>query len=212
MMRSRFWITGAISAAVLCVACLGKSTPARSVNYYTLDYPVPAASFDRQLPCVLRVVRFAVSPPYHTQRIIYGDQGLFRNAYAYQQWIAAPGDLLAYLLARDMRHSEAFGTVLAPDTTLAADYSVYGWVERFLEKQTPSGSLADLALHITLVSENEASPDERIVLQKSYFASADCVSATAQGLALAMSSAVEQLSPSITMDIYDGLANNCYRQ
>jgi ABC-type uncharacterized transport system auxiliary subunit len=194
-----------LTAALLAVSCLGQSTPSKPIYYYTLDYPAPPLSFDQQLPCILRVQRFSVSPPYKSQRIVYADKGLHRNAYTYHQWIATPGDLLPFLLARDLRHSGGFQTVLVPDAALNATHTVNGWIEHFLEKDQGSGCQADLSLHITIVSDLEPEPDKRIVFKNSYRMTADCPSQTPEGMAQAMSSVLEQLSPILIKDIYQGL-------
>ncbi len=195
-----------MTVALFAISCMGRSAPSKPVYYYTLDYPVPTVSFDRQVPCILRVQRFSVSPPYNSQRIVYADNGLHRNAYAYHQWIAAPGEMVPFLLARDLRHSQAFQAVLTPDALLNATHTVNGWVEHFLEQDQGAGCQANLSLHITVVSELEREPAKRIVFQNSYRMTAESETRTPEGVARAMSSALAQISSAMIADIYQGLA------
>ena len=109
---------------LLLSACMHSATTSNPVYYYTLDYATPAGSFSRRLPDVLRVDHFSASPPFNTQRIIYADKGLHRNAYAHHRWIAPPAELLSYLLARDLQDSNAFQAVLAPDNSLPATHII----------------------------------------------------------------------------------------
>lgn len=187
-------------------ACMGTSKPPHPVYYYTLEYATPAVQTLQQLPFTLRVERFSVSPPYNSQRIIYAHDGLQRNAYAYHQWIASPGDMLPYFLARDLRHSNAFRAVLTPDASLPATHSLFGWVEEFVEKDASDYWQAVATINITLISNLDKDPSRRILLQKRYNAAARCKSRTPEALAEAMSSAVAQISQAVMEDVYQRLS------
>jgi cholesterol transport system auxiliary component len=188
-------------------ACMGSAKPPSPIYYYTLDYPPPAVRLEHQLPCTLRVERFSVSPPFNSQHMIYARDNLQRNAYAYQQWVVAPGDLLPYFLARDLRQTNAFRAVLPPDTPLAATHSLYGWVEQFVEQDTSPHWQASVIIHVTLISDLDQDPTRRILLQKRYSAAAPCKEKTPEALAEAMSTAVSEISQAVINDIHDRLSN-----
>lgn len=186
-------------------ACAGSKAD-KPTYYYTLDYPSPAAMENSKLSHVLRVDRFAATPPFHTQRIIYADKGLHRNAYAHFQWIAAPGEMLAFFLGRDLRSSEAFKAVLPPDATVLPSHTIKGWVETFLEEDFTSQGQAALKLSITLMDARETDVSRRVIFQKSYAAKRECASKTPAALAEAMSEAAAQVSAQMVLDIYNALA------
>ena len=191
---------------LLCSACMGNSRPSQPIYYYTLGYESPAGSLAPQLPCTLRVERFSASPPYNSQRIIYSHQGLQRNAYAYQQWIAAPGELLPFFFARDLRRSGGFQAVLPPDAALSATHGLYGWVEEFIEQDDAAGWQAAATVHLTLISNRDHDPTRKILLQKRYNAAAACNAKTPEALAEAMSRVVEKISQALIKDVYHRLS------
>ena len=188
------WSCLTVFAAIMLSACMGSSKPPKPVYYYTLDYETPESQLTHHLPIILRVERFSVSPPFNSQRIIYSHGGLQRNAYAYHQWIAAPGELLPYFLARDLRRTNGYRAVLTPDAPLSATHSLYGWVEEFIEKDTSTRWQAAATINVTLISNLDPDPTRKILLQKRYSAAAPCKDKTPESLAEAMSSAVAEIS------------------
>ena len=194
-----------LAAIVMLTACAGSKAD-KPTYYYTLDYPSPALPAYSPLPYVLRVDRFAATPPFHTQRIIYADKGLHRNFYAHFQWIAAPGEMLAFFLGRDLRNSAAFKAVLPPDATVLPSHTIKGWVETFLEEDFTSRGNAVLKLSITLMDARETDVSRRVVFQRSYTAKSECAAKTPAALAEAMSEAAAQVSVRMVRDIYDALA------
>ena len=190
---------------VLLTACAGSKAD-KPTYYYTLDYTSPAPTAQSQLPYVLRVDRFTATPPFHTQRIIYADKGLHRNIYAHFQWIAAPGEMLAFFLGRDLRSSKVFKAVLPPDAAMLPSYTIKGWVETFLEEDFTSRGQAALKLSILLMDARESDVSRRVIFQKSYAAKRECTEKTPAALAEAMSEAAAQVSAQIVHDVYDALA------
>ena len=155
----------------------------------------------------LRVERFSVSPPFNSQRIFYAHNGLQRNAYAYHQWVVAPGELLPYFLARDLRQTNGFRAVMTPDATLSATHSLHGWIEEFAELDGPPDGQASAIIHVTLISNLDHDPTRKILLQKRYKATAPCKAKTAEALARAMSTVVAEISQAIGKDIHDRLSS-----
>ena len=200
-----FWIFFFIAFSL--TACMTQSAPPKPTYYYTLDYPTPSIRLNHQLPTVLRIERFVVSPPFNTQRIIYAGKGSHRNSYAYHQWIAAPGELLPYFLARDLRKTNGFKAVLTPSASLAATHSLHGWVEEFIEKDGSKDCAAGVTIHISLINNRNADPTAKIMLQKRYHASARCSSRTPAAFADAMSKAVSDISTNIAKDIHHRLSS-----
>lgn len=201
-----------ILAISLLTACTRQSSPSTPIYYYTLSAAPAALSFDQPLPSVVRVDRFSVSPPFNTQRMIFADKGLHRNAYAHHQWIADPGELAAFFIARSLRRTNAFKAVLTPDSALPPTHIVNGWVEEFVEQDLPDQWMAAARIHITLIDPKQPDPGRRILFQKSYDASAPCADKTPAALAEAMSAAVAEISANSIKDIYDRLADTITAQ
>ncbi len=186
--------------------CLGSVKPPDPIYFYTLDYASPGPRFSTPVASVLRLERFSTSPPYNSQRMIYSDDGAHRNSYAYHQWITAPGDLLPYLFARDLDHTNGFQAVFTPDSTVRATHSVHGWIEQFLERDTPSAWIASVIVHITLFSNTASDPTERIMMQQRYSAEVNSAAKTPAAIAQAMGQAVSMISQSVSEDIYQRLS------
>lgn len=190
------------------VGCMGTSATTQPIYYYTLDYQSNLPQTKTKLPYALRVHRFSASPPFNSQRIIYADKGLHRNSYGYHQWIATPGEMLPYLLVRDMRQCQSFQAVLTPDAGLPASHNLHGWVEQFIEQDTTSPRQALARLHITLTSALGSDPSQRILFQKRYEAQAPCSDKTAEALARAMSVAIEKINRAVIQDLHKQLISN----
>ena len=199
---------GLLGVLLVVVGCGGSSGSARPMYYYTLDYSPPSVTMDRPLPFVVRVERFTAAPPFDTQRIMYADKGLHRNAYASSRWVAPPGDMLAYLLARDLQRARAFQAVIAPDEILSPTHVVKGWVEHFVEEGDARPAQAAMRVNITLLDSRIADPVARILYQSSYSAQVPLAERTPAALADAMSAAASAMTAEIVHDIYDELAAN----
>lgn len=200
--RSALWL----STLLVLTGCMAASAPPKTTYYYTLDYASEVDSLKQQLPLTLRVERFSVSPPFHTQRIIYAGKGAHRNSYAYHQWIATPGELLPYFFVRDLRRSNGFKAVLPPDSSLSATHSLHGWVEEFIEKDNSKDWQAVATIHVSLINQLNADPTLKIMFQKRYHAAVDCNAKTPEALAQAMGKVVSQITASATKDLHQRLS------
>jgi ABC-type uncharacterized transport system auxiliary subunit len=195
-----------VSNLLILTGCMTASDPPKTTYYYTLDYASAVDSLKQQLPLTLRVERFSVSPPFHTQRIIYAGDGAHRNSYAYHQWIAAPGELLPYFFVRDLRRSNGFKAVLTPDSSLSTTHSLHGWVEEFIEIDNSSNWQAVATIHVSLINKLNADPTQKIMLQKRYHAAVDCESKRPEALARAMSKVVAQITATVAKDLHHRLS------
>lgn len=191
--------------ALLLIGCGGRSEQARPMYYYTLDYPAPVAQAAPPLPYALRIERFSAAPPFDTQRIIYADKDLHRNAYASSRWVAPPGDMLAYLLARDLQRANALQSVIAPDAVMTPTHVVKGWVEQFLEEGTTDPAQAAIRVNITLLQADQSDPVARVLHQGTYHARAPLTERNPADLSRAMSLAAGQVMVGIRDDIVEVL-------
>jgi len=189
--------------AALTLSCSLPKSKSNPVYYYTLENNPLDLSLGEQLPFVVRVERFTASPPFNTQRIVYGDKGLHRNYYANFKWIADPGDLLSYNLCRDIQQSNGFKAALCPGTSSQATHTIYGWVEEFLEEDYHNPAQASVRVNISLIDAREGDPIQRILLQKSYSGKAPCDEKTPDALSRAMSIAAAKMNAEIIQDLYN---------
>jgi ABC-type uncharacterized transport system auxiliary subunit len=195
----------ALACLLMLAGCVGTASSPAAVYYYTLDYNSHAPDVPSRLPVVLRVNRFSVSPPFNTQRMVYAEKNLHRNTYAYHHWIAQPGELLSYLLARDLDHCDGFRAVLTADATQPATHEIHGWVEEFIEIDHHNPWQASIRIHITLASAVDPDASRRILMQKRYSGQADCKTKTPGALARAMSLAVASVYEEVVQDIHSRL-------
>ncbi len=190
---------------LLASGCLG-ARPTEETRYYVLEYDPPRqAEGQAGLPLVLRVGRFEVVPTYDSRSIIYRADQFRRDAYAFDKWRDKPGEMVGYLLARDLRHSALFEAVLRDEGLVASHYTLKGSVEEFYELDSAEGRFAVISLEVLLVAEPEAGGAGRIVFQKDYREQERCRVKNPASLAEAMSQAVGRISTRISRDLYSWL-------
>jgi len=186
-------------------ACLGGSPPPLVLKW-TLEYPPPHLEGARTLPVVMRVERFSATAALGGQEMIYRPASNQRQSYPYQQWWAAPSDLVGDLLLRDLQASGLFEGVLAYDQQGRPRYRLEGGVREFLEVDDPQGWRARLWVNLALVDSADPHLPGRILLQKDYRLEEPIADKGAAGLAAAMSRATRRFSRRALADIYQALA------
>ena len=205
--RERFLVF--IFCSFFCLAgcsALQKTKP--KIHHFTLEYTVPKIEGLKPLQAVLRVDRFGVAPAYNSNRMIYHDKSFKRDEYVYSKWIANPGNIATYFLARDLRDSGLFKAAFTYKSHLAASYAVEGSVDEFFEWDTPEGWKAVLGVNITLVVLNEPDVSKRILFQRTYRVTRPCKDEHPRGLAETMSLAMREVSEKIIRDIYTVLKDH----
>ncbi len=195
-----------VGFSLLLGACLNLKQPSSKIDFYTLEYDPPQISGLNPLPAVIRIERFSVGPIYNTNRIIYRDQSFKREAYVYHKWRTDPGNLVTYLLSRDIQKSGLFKAALSHNSGFLSCYVLEGSVDEFFESDIGKTWKAVLSLSITLVAENESNIGKRILFQKNYHAEEECMQKNPRALAEAMSRAMAKVSQEVIIDVYYYLA------
>lgn len=188
------------------IGCGGMRQPAHPIDHYTLEYQLSGTNNPVSLPVVLQVQKFQISPEYNTNSIIYREDPLKRNHYAYHKWRANPSDLVTYFITRDLNQSSLFAAVVTPKSRLIPTHVLEGTVNDFYEKDLEDTWQAILTVHITLLSNSESDSIQRIELQKTYSGTELCAMKNPQALAEAMSRNMAAISEQIIDDIYTRLS------
>jgi ABC-type uncharacterized transport system auxiliary subunit len=201
-LRLRPWLL--LSLAVLLVTCLsGCGKPPMLVNQYILEYPAPVTGRQGKLPAAVKVELFSVAQIFNTNAMVYQPQPFQSQSYNYSRWRANPGYLVTDYLIRDLRESGLFKAVFGPDSSGKHRFKLEGGVAEFQELDAADGWKASLALTVTLLDTTQEELPQRVVFQKNYRVLEPMVEKTPQGLAQAMSRAMEQVSARIINDTYD---------
>jgi ABC-type uncharacterized transport system auxiliary subunit len=180
-----------------CCACSNFKQPGHKIDYYTLEYEPPKIQGITALPFVLRVERFSVSPMYNTHQIIYRDRSFRRDAYPYEKWRAAPGDLVTYYLSRDFKHSGLFKAVAPYESRVEPSLILEGSVDDFYEWDSEEGWKAVLTVSTVLLAHPEPDVSKRIIFQKTFHAVMPCKKKTLASLSEAMSEAMAEVSAQV---------------
>jgi ABC-type uncharacterized transport system auxiliary subunit len=196
-----------IGISLILGACVNLRQPSNKIEYYTLEYDPPLFTDMDQLPYAVSVEHLTVAPMYDTTQIIYKERPFTRDAYAYHRWRVNPGDMIASLLNRDIRHSGLFKTVIPYDSQYGSQFSLGGEVEEFFEWDTEEGWKAVLSLSISLILVSESDVNKKILFQKGYRATGTCKQRNPRALAEALSLEMSRLSREIIRDVYEHLSN-----
>ena len=192
--------------AMVCVLIMsllgcGCGKPPMLVHQYLLEYPAPVVKAT-PLRESLRVEKFAVAQAFNTTAMVYRTGPYQAETYNYSRWRVNPGYQVTDFLIRDLRESHLFQAVLPADSATKARFALEGGVERIEEVDQGEVWLAALVLNITLLDTEEKDITKRLLSQKNYRAEEPLTEKTPDGLAQAMSRAMERLSAQIITEVY----------
>ena len=116
------------------LSCMNLRQPNPEIKYYTLEYDSPVYADREQMPCIIKIEPFKVSPVYNTTHIIYQEKEYTRDSYAYHRWRVNPADVVTYLIGRDLKNSGLFKGVLLPgERSREFLFRLGGMVDEFYE-------------------------------------------------------------------------------
>jgi ABC-type uncharacterized transport system auxiliary subunit len=146
---------------------------------------------------------FSVAQAFNSNAMVYQPQPFKSENYNYSRWRVNPGHMVTDYLLRDFRSSHLFNAVFGPGDSGKWRFLLEGGVVEFQELDEPDGWKAALALTVTLLDITHQELPQRVVFQKNYRAVEPMPEKTPQGLARAMSQAMEHLSAQIMTDVYE---------
>jgi ABC-type uncharacterized transport system auxiliary subunit len=209
-MPKKLMVLIALASAVgMMTGCLNRQHPDETTRYYTLSYRPPAQTATSKLACTLLVERFRHAPEYSTRSLLVETSPQSQTHYHYHKWRAAPRDMLAYFLARDLQASNRYYAVFAPGNPAQASYRVEGRIDRFIMSKSKSSLEAVVALTITLVRTDEPDVAKRIVFQEPFAHKQKLSSGDPDQIVAALSEAMSAVSKRICEMIYMTLKPNC---
>lgn len=211
----RVWrpVVGLMAALPLVAALILSSCgkPPAMINRYVLEYPPPVLAKLRPLETGLKVKLFAVDETINRTEMVYKETSYRTGVYWYNRWRANPGYLVTDYLVRDLRDSGLFTGVFSYDLSGPARFDLEGDVVDFQEVDTPGVWHAALTLNLTLLDTDKVNITEKVMFQRRYEAREPMLSKTPQGLAEAMSRALQKLSGQIIDDVYRAVAQRLGR-
>lgn len=194
-----------LTLGFLVLLVFGCGGPPVMVNKYLFEYPSPTFKINPPLDEGIKVELFSVAQAYNSTAMVYRPNPYTREAYSYHRWRVSPGYLVTDFLVRDLRNSGLFKAVFSHESRGKSRFVVEGGVEEIEELDEADGWKAALALNITLLDTSEEEITKRVVFQKSYQSLEPLPEKTPQGLARAMSQAMERLSQEIVGEVYRAL-------
>jgi ABC-type uncharacterized transport system auxiliary subunit len=186
--------------AALILSSCGK--PPAMINKYVLEYPTPVLAKLRPLDTGILVKLFAVDQTINRPEMVYKVNPFRTGTYWYNRWRANPGYLVTDYLIRDLRDSKLFAGVFSYDLSGPARFKLEGDVVDFQENDSPGLWNAALTLNLTLLDTDKENITERVMFQRRYETLEPMLTKSPQGLAEAMSRAMQKLSGQIIDDVY----------
>ncbi len=153
----------------------------------------------------IKVELFAVDETINRPEMVYKENPYKTGVYQYNRWRTDPGYLVTDYLTRDLREAKLFRGVFSYDRSGPARFRLEGGVAEFQENDMPGPWQAALTLNVTLLDTDKENIADRVVFQRTYQAREPMPAKTPQGLAEAMSAAMQKVSRQIIDDVYRGL-------
>lgn len=150
----------------------------------------------------IKVDLFAVDETINRSEMVYQENQYRTGVYRYNRWRANPGYLVTDYLTRDLRDSKLFKAVFSYDQSAQPRFRLEGGVVEFQENDTPGIWNAALTLNVTLLDTDKENIAARVMFQHTYQTLDPMLTKTPQGLAEAMSRAMQKLSKQIIDDVY----------
>jgi ABC-type uncharacterized transport system auxiliary subunit len=172
------------------------------IHQYVFEYAAPAAPAAAKIDATLTVKRFAVAQAFNSTAMVYQPAPLKTAAYGYNRWRVNPGYLVSDYLARDLRQAGLFKAVFSQSDAAQSRFVLEGGVEEIQELDEADGWKASLALTVTLLDTDVDEITKRLMFQKAYRTTEAMTTKDPQGLAEAMSRAMQRLSQGIITDVH----------
>lgn len=208
MMKTLGWI---LPLVFVFSGCIELGPEPRHTFHYILDYQYVESEKKKTLDAVIHVDRFTASPSCDTTKMVYTTASGAQDAYLFHKWWAKPRDMLTHYIARDLGETKWFTGVFSYDSGMRATHRIEGKLDRFHEKETRSGRVAEISMVITLIQADEPDLAKSILFQKTYSIVKPLDEDTPKRaipleLSQTMAEGVQSLSNALALDIYAHLS------
>ncbi len=198
----KLWRSARLYALFLALFLYGCGQPPALIHQYVFEYAPPASPASAKIDAALTVKRFAVAQAFNSTAMVYQPAPLKTATYNYNRWRVNPGYLVSDYLARDLRNAGLFKAVFSRTGAAPSRFVLEGGVEEIQELNDADGWKASLALTVALLDTSRDEVPQRLMFQKAYRTTEAMTTKDPQGLAGAMSRAMQRLSQGIISDVY----------
>lgn len=186
-------------------ACLSQLTSSTPPSYYQLDYTAEPSDCPARFEDGLRIWAFGADTVYDREEMAITDPSL-RVEYSRQnRWVAAPGQMLADLLVRDLAAGQMFASVVFAGDVYDASKNLSGRIFEFAWKRDGSKMRAVLDVEATFWEEK---PKRRVIFRSHYHIEGDPSSESSPArFATEMSGVVKRFTAQVRRDICSAATN-----
>lgn len=179
--------------------CLSRLTSSTPPSYYQLDYAAEPSECPAPYEGGLRVWALTADSAYNREEMVISDPSL-RVEYSRQnRWVAAPGQMLADLLLRDVGASHMFANVVFAGDVYSAARNLSGRIFEFAWKRDGSNMRAALDAEVVFWEDE---PKRRVIFRNHYHIEGDPTSQSSPArFAAEMSGVVKRFSAQVRRDI-----------
>lgn len=190
---------------ILLNGCMGLKSPSLNIEFYTLEYDFSEIKDLEKLDSTIKIRRFGSASAYNTNHMLYRTEPNRLASYTYHRWRTPPAAMITDRLFADFQTSGLFAGVIPYTSAVVSDFVMEGYVEEFCEWDDQGNWFARLSVSITLLTQDRERPGT-IVFQKNYPQHVRSEKRTPEGIAKAMSRAMQIISNDIVADVYQTIS------
>ena len=169
---------------------LAKSNPER--QYYALDVTRQAGAGAPVTGTVLEVRRFAVSPAFQGQELVYRTDDTRYESDFYNQWFVPPSTMLTQQAQNWLINAQLFEHVVAASSYIEATHRLEGTVtDLYGDYRQNDRRKAVVGLRMVLIEDNPTRT--AILFQRDYHQMVEVTDTSPDGLTLAWNQGLEQV-------------------
>ena len=189
-----------LCALLLLFSCTSIRQPAPIIHYYTLRYPPLVLTGLPPIQTQVLVRMYSASSLLQTNDMVYQSGGYQLYSDPYHKWQEMPEEMVLSCLLRNFQASGLFlGGVFGTGTVVKPQYVLEGRLDVFCATAGKNGRSAVISVTATLIRK---ASNHYTVFQKQYNGKELLKQDDPDGLARAMSAALEKISASMLTDVY----------
>lgn len=188
--------------ACVCTNCAWR---AKTLIYYSFDYPTPSRQAGPAIPETLMVYRFLLDRSVPIHSLVVSEPKNGSQSTTSYIWDENPADMITDLILRDLRSSELFERVVDQLSTVRYRYSLEGTLRNLQGLVKGDKGMAILELDATLTDFEAPAGSPKNLMKKSYAIEVPSVDTKPASIMKALNMAVKDVSEQIRRDIRSAL-------